>query len=147
MLSHCSSSALPLAGHPAHPVCTLAGLPGRPGTPEIPQKYKNTVLVLWKPAESKAPCTYTLERRLDGMWCCLTSPGSHSQEYGLTEGHLARTKVPNVLAVPCGLEESRTGDSGLPLSLVCPHLTLLLLWQESMSGRLSALASLTATSM
>ncbi|XP_023786222.1 striated muscle preferentially expressed protein kinase [Cyanistes caeruleus] len=48
--------------------CTLAvaRLPGRPGTPEIPQKYKNTVLVLWKPAESKAPCTYTLERRLDG---------------------------------------------------------------------------------
>ncbi|NXK96391.1 SPEG kinase, partial [Formicarius rufipectus] len=48
--------------------CTLAvaRLPGRPGTPEIPQKYKNTVLVLWKPAESKAPCTYMLERRLDG---------------------------------------------------------------------------------
>ncbi|XP_064517173.1 striated muscle preferentially expressed protein kinase isoform X1 [Pseudopipra pipra] len=48
--------------------CTVAvaRLPGRPGTPEIPQKYKNTVLVLWKPAESKAPCTYTLERRLDG---------------------------------------------------------------------------------
>ncbi|KAM8806948.1 striated muscle preferentially expressed protein kinase [Eudromia elegans] len=48
--------------------CTLAvaRLPGRPGTPEIPQKYKNTVLVLWKPAESKAPCTYTLERKLDG---------------------------------------------------------------------------------
>ncbi|NXL56022.1 SPEG kinase, partial [Chordeiles acutipennis] len=48
--------------------CTLAvaRLPGRPGTPETPQKYKNTVLVLWKPAESKAPCTYTLERRLDG---------------------------------------------------------------------------------
>ncbi|NXE89010.1 SPEG kinase, partial [Menura novaehollandiae] len=44
----------------------VARLPGRPGTPEIPQKYKNTVLVLWKPAESKAPCTYTLERRLDG---------------------------------------------------------------------------------
>ncbi|XP_052648342.1 striated muscle preferentially expressed protein kinase isoform X2 [Harpia harpyja] len=48
--------------------CTLAvaRLPGRPGTPEIPQKYKNTVLVLWKPAESKAPCTYTLEHRLEG---------------------------------------------------------------------------------
>lgn len=137
---------MPLAGHPAHPVCTLAGLPGRPGTPEIPQKYKNTVLVLWKPAESKAPCTYTLERRLDGMWCCLPSPGSHSQEYGLTEGTKARTKVPNVLAVPCGLAESRTEDSGLPLSLVCPRLTLLLLWQGSMSGRLSALVSLTATS-
>lgn len=146
MHSDCSSSALPLAGHPAHPVCTLAGLPGRPGTPEIPQKYKNTVLVLWKPAESKAPCTYTLECRLDGMWCCLPSPGSHSQEYGLTEGTKARTKVPNVLAVPCDLAESRAGDSGLPLSLVCPCLTLLLLWQGSMNGRLSAPVSLTATS-
>ncbi|XP_066467680.1 striated muscle preferentially expressed protein kinase isoform X2 [Tiliqua scincoides] len=48
--------------------CTLAvaRIPGRPGTPEIPQKYRNTVLVLWRPAESRAPCTYTLERKLDG---------------------------------------------------------------------------------
>lgn len=79
---HCSSSALPLAGYPAHPVYPLTGLPGRPGTPEIPQKYKNTVLVLWKPAESKAPCTYTLERRLDGTWGCLPSPGSCSWKMG-----------------------------------------------------------------
>lgn len=97
-----SSSALPLAGHPAHPVCPLAGLPGRPGTPEIPQKYKNTVLVLWKPADSKAPCTYTLERRLDGTWGCLPSPGSRRWKDGVTGGHQARTKVPNVLAVPWG---------------------------------------------
>ncbi|XP_044888733.1 striated muscle preferentially expressed protein kinase [Mauremys mutica] len=48
--------------------CTLAvaRLPGKPGTPEIPQKYKNTVLVLWKPADSRAPCTYILECRLNG---------------------------------------------------------------------------------
>ncbi|XP_053140297.1 striated muscle preferentially expressed protein kinase isoform X2 [Hemicordylus capensis] len=48
--------------------CTLAvaRLPGRPGTPEIPQKYRNTVLVLWRPADSRAPCTYTLERKMDG---------------------------------------------------------------------------------
>ncbi|CAM5092932.1 unnamed protein product [Natator depressus] len=48
--------------------CTLAvaRLPGKPGTPEIPQKYKNTVLVLWKPADSCAPCTYTLECKLNG---------------------------------------------------------------------------------
>ncbi|XP_074857712.1 LOW QUALITY PROTEIN: striated muscle preferentially expressed protein kinase [Carettochelys insculpta] len=48
--------------------CTLAvaRLPGKPGTPEIPQKYKNTVLVLWKPADSRAPCTYTLECKLNG---------------------------------------------------------------------------------
>ncbi|KAM9123059.1 striated muscle preferentially expressed protein kinase [Pangshura tecta] len=48
--------------------CTLAvaRLPGKPGTPEIPQKYKNTVLVLWKPADSQAPCTYILECKLNG---------------------------------------------------------------------------------
>ncbi|XP_060117589.1 striated muscle preferentially expressed protein kinase isoform X2 [Heteronotia binoei] len=48
--------------------CTIsvARLPGRPGTPEIPQKYRNTVLVLWRPADSQAPCTYTLERKMDG---------------------------------------------------------------------------------
>lgn len=115
MPSYCSSSALPLAGHPAHPVCTLAGLPGRPGTPEIPQKYKNTVLVLWKPAESKAPCTYTLERRLEGMWCCLPSPGSHSQEYRLTEGHLGQ-KCPMSSLSPVAWQKQGQGTVGCP----CP---------------------------
>ncbi|XP_072539916.1 striated muscle preferentially expressed protein kinase [Salminus brasiliensis] len=48
--------------------CTLslASVPKRPGTPEIPQTYNNTALVLWKPADNKAPCTYTLERKTDG---------------------------------------------------------------------------------
>ncbi|XP_060628877.2 striated muscle preferentially expressed protein kinase isoform X1 [Anolis sagrei] len=48
--------------------CTIAvaRLPGRPGTPEIPQKYRNTVLVLWRPADSQASCTYTLECKTDG---------------------------------------------------------------------------------
>ncbi|KAL8182995.1 UNVERIFIED_CONTAM: hypothetical protein K2H54_011326, partial [Gekko kuhli] len=48
--------------------CTIsvARFPGRPGTPEIPQKYRNTVLVLWRPADSQASCTYTLERKMDG---------------------------------------------------------------------------------
>uniref|UniRef100_A0A8B9M096 Striated muscle enriched protein kinase a n=1 Tax=Astyanax mexicanus TaxID=7994 RepID=A0A8B9M096_ASTMX len=48
--------------------CTvsLASIPKRPGTPEIPQTYNNTALVLWKPADNKAPCTYTLERKTDG---------------------------------------------------------------------------------
>ncbi|NXC30061.1 SPEG kinase, partial [Campylorhamphus procurvoides] len=70
--------------------CTLAvaRLPGRPGTPEIPQKYKNTVLVLWKPAESKAPCTYTLERRLDGEheWK-IVSTGIVDCYFNVTELH------------------------------------------------------------
>lgn len=73
-----AAQAFPCVSKPAHPaagqapslptLCPPAGLPGRPGTPEIAQKYKNTVLVLWKPAESKAPCTYTLEHRLEGRW-------------------------------------------------------------------------------
>ncbi|NXT24962.1 SPEG kinase, partial [Syrrhaptes paradoxus] len=79
--------------------CTLAvaRLPGRPGTPEIPQKYKNTVLVLWKPAESKAPCTYTLERRLDGEheWK-IVSTGIADCYFNVTElppGSAARFRV------------------------------------------------------
>lgn len=42
------------------------GVPKRPGTPEIPQIYNNTALVLWKPSDTKAPCTYTLERKSEG---------------------------------------------------------------------------------
>ncbi|XP_008944870.1 PREDICTED: striated muscle-specific serine/threonine-protein kinase-like, partial [Merops nubicus] len=79
--------------------CTLAvaRLPGRPGTPEIPQKYKNTVLVLWKPAESKAPCTYTLERRLDGEheWK-IVSTGITDCSFNVTElppGSTAKFRV------------------------------------------------------
>uniref|UniRef100_A0A3P8NNC0 non-specific serine/threonine protein kinase n=1 Tax=Astatotilapia calliptera TaxID=8154 RepID=A0A3P8NNC0_ASTCA len=41
-------------------------LPNRPGTPEIPQKYNNTALVLWRPSDTMAPCTYSLERRAEG---------------------------------------------------------------------------------
>ncbi|KAM3585598.1 uncharacterized protein V6R79_022192 [Siganus canaliculatus] len=48
--------------------CTLsiACVPKRPGTPEIPQTYNNTALVLWKPADTKPPCSYTLERKTEG---------------------------------------------------------------------------------
>ncbi|XP_029941890.1 striated muscle preferentially expressed protein kinase [Salarias fasciatus] len=48
--------------------CTLsiACIPKRPGTPEVPQTYNNTALVLWKPAENKSPCSYTLERKTEG---------------------------------------------------------------------------------
>uniref|UniRef100_A0A3B4WWI4 non-specific serine/threonine protein kinase n=1 Tax=Seriola lalandi dorsalis TaxID=1841481 RepID=A0A3B4WWI4_SERLL len=48
--------------------CTLsiACVPKRPGTPEVPQTYNNTALVLWKPADTKSPCTYTLERKTEG---------------------------------------------------------------------------------
>lgn len=42
------------------------GVPKRPGTPEVPQTYNNTALVLWKPADTKPPCSYTLERKTEG---------------------------------------------------------------------------------
>lgn len=44
------------------------GLPNCPGTPEIPQKYNNTALVLWRPSDTMAPCTYSLERRTEGQY-------------------------------------------------------------------------------
>ncbi|KAF1371856.1 hypothetical protein PFLUV_G00273700 [Perca fluviatilis] len=48
--------------------CTLsiAYVPKQPGTPEVPQTYNNTALVLWKPADTKSPCSYTLERKTEG---------------------------------------------------------------------------------
>ncbi|XP_064341265.1 striated muscle preferentially expressed protein kinase isoform X4 [Camelus dromedarius] len=48
--------------------CTIsvARVPGKLAPPEVPQTYQDTALVLWKPGDSRAPCTYTLERRVDG---------------------------------------------------------------------------------
>lgn len=45
---------------------SVACVPKRPGTPEVPQTYNNTALVLWKPADTKSPCSYTLERKTEG---------------------------------------------------------------------------------
>ncbi|XP_015214644.2 striated muscle preferentially expressed protein kinase isoform X1 [Lepisosteus oculatus] len=56
----------PLASATSSCTLSLARLPNRPGTPEIPQRYKNTALVLWKPSDTYAPCTYTLERKTEG---------------------------------------------------------------------------------
>ncbi|KAJ8403435.1 hypothetical protein AAFF_G00352070 [Aldrovandia affinis] len=56
----------PLAAITSSCMISLARLPNRPGTPEIPQKYKNTALVLWRPSDTLAPCTYSLERRTEG---------------------------------------------------------------------------------
>lgn len=46
--------------------CSPEAVPKRPGTPEVAQTYNNTALVLWKPADTKSPCSYTLERKTDG---------------------------------------------------------------------------------
>ncbi|XP_028993071.1 striated muscle preferentially expressed protein kinase isoform X2 [Betta splendens] len=56
----------PLAAVSSSCTISLARLPNRPGTPEIPQKYNNTALVLWRPSDTMAPCTYSLERRAEG---------------------------------------------------------------------------------
>lgn len=48
------------------PLLLLPGIPGKLAPPEVPQTYHDTALVLWKPGDSRAPCTYTLERRVDG---------------------------------------------------------------------------------
>uniref|UniRef100_A0A3P9JVS6 non-specific serine/threonine protein kinase n=1 Tax=Oryzias latipes TaxID=8090 RepID=A0A3P9JVS6_ORYLA len=56
----------PLASVFSSCTISLARLPNRPGTPEIPQKYNNTALVLWRPSDTMAPCTYSLERKSEG---------------------------------------------------------------------------------
>ncbi|KAI7808606.1 putative striated muscle preferentially expressed protein kinase [Triplophysa rosa] len=56
----------PLASVTSSSVVSLARLPNSPGTPEVPQKYKNTALVVWRPSDTTAPCTYSLERRTEG---------------------------------------------------------------------------------
>ncbi|KAM4731253.1 striated muscle preferentially expressed protein kinase [Anableps anableps] len=56
----------PLASVSSSCTISLARLPNRPGTPEIPQKYDNTALVVWRPSDTMAPCTYSLERRAEG---------------------------------------------------------------------------------
>ncbi|XP_069588875.1 striated muscle preferentially expressed protein kinase isoform X1 [Ranitomeya imitator] len=57
--------------------CSLAvaRIPQAPGTPEIPQKYRDTVLVLWKSFEHSCPCTYILERQVNGQgeWKTISS--------------------------------------------------------------------------
>nr|XP_061799785.1 striated muscle preferentially expressed protein kinase-like [Nerophis lumbriciformis] len=56
----------PLASISSSCTISLARLPNRPGTPEVPQKYNNTALVLWRPSDTTAPCTYSLERKTEG---------------------------------------------------------------------------------
>ncbi|XP_061774418.1 striated muscle preferentially expressed protein kinase isoform X1 [Nerophis ophidion] len=56
----------PIASVSSSCTISLARLPNQPGTPEIPQKYNNTALVLWRPSDTIAPCTYSLERKAEG---------------------------------------------------------------------------------
>ncbi|KAM8933730.1 striated muscle preferentially expressed protein kinase [Pelodytes ibericus] len=71
--------------------CTLgvARIPGPPGTPEIPQKYKDTVLVLWKGFDHSSPCTYILEAMLNGKgdWKVIGS--------GITDCYFNVTELPS----------------------------------------------------
>uniref|UniRef100_A0A3Q1J257 non-specific serine/threonine protein kinase n=1 Tax=Anabas testudineus TaxID=64144 RepID=A0A3Q1J257_ANATE len=56
----------PIANTTTSCILSIAYVPKRPGTPEVPQTYNNTALVLWKPADTNCPCTYTLERKTEG---------------------------------------------------------------------------------
>ncbi|XP_035984095.1 striated muscle preferentially expressed protein kinase isoform X4 [Fundulus heteroclitus] len=68
--------------------CTLsvASVPKRPGTPEVAQTYNNTALVLWKPSETKSPCSYSLERKIEGdsVWATV-STGIADCYYNVTD--------------------------------------------------------------
>ncbi|XP_068504955.1 striated muscle preferentially expressed protein kinase isoform X3 [Syngnathus scovelli] len=65
----------PLAAITTSCTLTIAYVPKRPGTPEVPQTYNNTALVLWKPSDTKPPCSYTLERKTEGdsTWQTVTT--------------------------------------------------------------------------
>ncbi|XP_077571852.1 striated muscle preferentially expressed protein kinase-like [Stigmatopora nigra] len=56
----------PIAAITTSCTVTIAYVPKRPGTPEVPQTYNNTALVLWKPSDTRPPCSYTLERKTEG---------------------------------------------------------------------------------
>ncbi|XP_018591070.2 striated muscle preferentially expressed protein kinase-like isoform X2 [Scleropages formosus] len=56
----------PLGSVTSSCILSVTCLPEAPGTPEITQRYKNTALVLWKPSKTPAPCTYCLERKMEG---------------------------------------------------------------------------------
>ncbi|XP_073490417.1 striated muscle preferentially expressed protein kinase isoform X2 [Aquarana catesbeiana] len=65
---------------------SVARMPQAPGTPEIPQKYRNTVLVLWKSKELSSPCTFILECQMkeEGEWKAISS-GISDCYYNVTE--------------------------------------------------------------
>ncbi|XP_075037113.1 striated muscle preferentially expressed protein kinase isoform X2 [Mixophyes fleayi] len=67
---------------------SVARTPQAPGTPEIPQKYKDTVLVLWKSLELSSPCTYILECQINGKpeWKVISS--------GITDCYFNVTELP-----------------------------------------------------
>ncbi|XP_030637588.1 striated muscle preferentially expressed protein kinase [Chanos chanos] len=79
----------PLASATSSCTISLACIPKRPGTPEIPQTYNNTALVTWKPADTKAPCTYTLERKTEGdaNWLIVAT--------GVTDCYYNATNLPS----------------------------------------------------
>ncbi|XP_021180754.2 striated muscle preferentially expressed protein kinase isoform X1 [Fundulus heteroclitus] len=76
----------PLASVSSSCTISLARLPNRPGTPEVPQKYNNTALVVWRPSDTVAPCTYSLERRAEGErnWL-IVATGVADCYYNVTE--------------------------------------------------------------
>ncbi|XP_068102124.1 striated muscle preferentially expressed protein kinase isoform X2 [Hyperolius riggenbachi] len=65
---------------------SVARIPLPPSTPEIPQKYKNTVLVLWKSMDLSCPCTFILEcqQNGEGEWKTIAS-GISDCYYNVTE--------------------------------------------------------------
>uniref|UniRef100_A0A3Q2QCW1 Striated muscle preferentially expressed protein kinase-like n=1 Tax=Fundulus heteroclitus TaxID=8078 RepID=A0A3Q2QCW1_FUNHE len=66
--------------------CTISlALPNRPGTPEVPQKYNNTALVVWRPSDTVAPCTYSLERRAEERNWLIVATGVADCYYNVTE--------------------------------------------------------------
>ncbi|XP_076011349.1 striated muscle preferentially expressed protein kinase-like [Genypterus blacodes] len=85
-------AANPIATITTSCTISIACVPKRPETPEVAQTYNNTALVLWKPADTKAPCSYNLERKTEGEANWLTvATGVTDCYYNVTDLPLGDT--------------------------------------------------------
>ncbi|XP_055967665.1 LOW QUALITY PROTEIN: striated muscle preferentially expressed protein kinase [Sorex fumeus] len=86
--------------------CTVAvaRVPGKLAPPEVPQTYQDTALVLWKPGDGRAPCTYTLERRVEGesAW--------HPVSAGIPDCYYNATQLP--IGIPVRFRVACTNRAG-----------------------------------
>uniref|UniRef100_A0A3B4Z9L6 Striated muscle preferentially expressed protein kinase-like n=1 Tax=Stegastes partitus TaxID=144197 RepID=A0A3B4Z9L6_9TELE len=117
--------------------CTISlALPNRPGTPEIPQKYNNTALVVWRPSDTMAPCTYSLERRAEETNWLIVATGVADCYYNVTDlpaGGSFRFRVACVNKAGQGPYSNLSETVSLDASVVVQSLTPVLQAGDSRS--------------
>uniref|UniRef100_A0A4W5K8F8 Striated muscle enriched protein kinase b n=1 Tax=Hucho hucho TaxID=62062 RepID=A0A4W5K8F8_9TELE len=115
----------PLASVSSSCILSLACLPNRPGTPEVPQRYKNTALVLWKPSDSMAPCTYSLERKAEGDNWLIVATGVADCYYNVVDlpgGGVFRFRVACVNKAGQGPYSNLSEVDAVPSHLAIPEI-------------------------